>query len=89
MEAEQAFSQANRSRSGAITPGELLCHLCYECSQPRETLAELFLLLDLNGDMKIDRKEWNTSWKKLAAQYGLRPKNRDGESLTPHTASEM
>jgi hypothetical protein len=88
-DAAAAFAQANRSRSGGVTPGELLCHLCVECGQPRDGLAELFLLMDLNGDGTLDGQEWKAGYKKYAAQSGLRPKNREGESLSPYTASEM
>ena len=88
-EHEQAFQQANRSRSGVVSKGELYCHLCAECGQPPEVAAELFLIMDLKGDGKLDQEEWTVGYKKYAVHYGLRVKNRQGESLTQHSPEEM
>jgi len=72
-EAEVAFGQANYSRTGAVTPGELLCHMCVECGGSRPSFADCFLIMDLDGDGRIDYNEWMQTFKRCS-QYGLRAK---------------
>ena len=57
-EHEMAFQQANYSRSGAVSAGELLCHMCVECGGSRPAFVEAFLIMDLNGDGHVGYAEF-------------------------------
>ena len=81
-EHEMAFQQANYSRSGAVSAGELLCHMCVECGGSRPAFVEAFLIMDLNGDGKIDFQEWCSMFKRCG-MLGLRAKAQRPEQHSP------
>jgi Ca2+-binding EF-hand superfamily protein len=81
-EHEMAFQQANYSRSGQVSAGELLCHMCVECGGSRPAFVEAFLIMDLNGDGKIDFQEWCAMYKRCG-MLGLRAKAQRPEQHSP------
>jgi len=81
-ESEIAFSQANFGRTGNVTPGELLCHMCVECGGSRPNAIECFLIMDVNGDGKISRDEWDLMFKRCSS-YGLRAKPQPPAAHSP------
>ena len=57
---DACFAQANRSRSGFLTPGELLLQLELTSKTAADAAAafpELFLKMDVDGDNKITKQD--------------------------------
>lgn len=79
--AEEVFRQANRSKTGKLTPGELLLQLEICCRTPAdaaEAFPGLFLSLDADGDDLIELKDMKNGYL-FARNAGLRLKTGDGE----------
>ena len=77
---EVAFVQCNRSLTGFVTDAELYCHVVVECGQPAENAAGLMLSMDLDGDGRLGPDEGKVGYKRFAVPFGLRPKDRLGET---------
>ena len=79
-QADECFSQANRSKSGFLSPGELLCQVI-ECGieDPANVFPAVFLCLDANGDGKISKQEMRDGYKRFARSEGVRARDKVSE----------
>ena len=65
-DAESLFSILDTNANGSIEPAELLVHLLVAGQEP-ETVAELFLQMDVNGDGLISPTEWRDGYERFVA----------------------
>ena len=86
--ADECFKQANRSKSGKLTPGEILLQM-QEANAPEIPTAfpPLFLALDVDGDNLVTRQDLSAQYAKVARPAGLRPKV--SEPIVEKSADEM
>ena len=79
-QSDAMFAQANRSKSGFLSPGELLCQMI-ECGveDPPTQFPAVFLCLDANGDGKISKQECRDGYKRFARSEGVRAREKVGD----------
>ena len=85
-QADALFAQANRSKSGFLSPGELLCQMI-ECGveDPPTQFPAAFLCLDTNGDGKISKQECRDGYKRFARGDGVRAKEKVSDKEDVYT----
>ncbi len=64
--ADAIFAIVDTNQSGTIEPAELLVHLLVAGQEP-ETIADLFLHLDRDGDGVISPDEWRAGYERFVA----------------------